>query len=167
MVLSVWFSLSSIVHLAALALWLGGMVFFLVVMGPAVRDIDARIAAGSLNQARTGFELGSWIAIGLLLLSGIANLFARAPLPAAALGEQYGILLAVKLFVFGAMVAHHCLQVFKHAPEIARLTAELPRSIDAWPEPLLSRWRRWFLLLKINSALAPIAVLLGVSLTEA
>ena len=163
--MSVWFSLSLIVHLAALALWLGGMVFFLVVMGPAVRDMDARIAAGSLNQARTGFEVASWIAIGLLLLTGIANLFARAPAQAPPLGEHYGILLAVKLFVFGATVAHHCLQFFKHAPEIARLTAELPRSfIDAWPEPLLSRWRRWFLLLKINAALGPIAVLLGSAL---
>jgi hypothetical protein len=31
---------------------------------------------------------------------------------------------------------------------------------------LLSQWRRWFLLLKINAALGPIVVLLGLALTQ-
>jgi hypothetical protein len=74
--------------------------------------------------------------------------------------------LSIKLFVFGAMIAHHCLQVFKYAPEIANLSAALPAGVSTWPEPLLAQWRRWFLLLKINSALGPIAVLLGLSLTQ-
>jgi putative copper export protein len=159
------YSLSLLVHLGALALWLGGIVFFLVVLGPAVRELEPKIAVTTLNQGRLGLETASWIAIGLLLLTGIFNLFVRIS-GGAALAESYGILLSIKLFVFGAMIAHHCLQVFKYAPHIAKLTSALPPAMPSWPEPLLSHWRRWFLLLKINSALGPIAVLLGLALTQ-
>ena len=154
------------VHLIALALWLGGMVFFLVVLGPAVQELEPRNAAKTLNQGRVGLETLSWIAIGLLLVTGIFNLQVRLAAAGASLSESYGIILGVKLFIFGAMVVHHCLQVFKYAPTIASLTAELPQNLSAWPEPLLSHWRRWFLLLKINAALGPIAVLMGLALVK-
>ena len=133
-------------------------------MGPATRDLEPRIAVAMLNRARVGLEISSWIAIGLLLVTGIANLLLRAPRGTIPLDESYGILLMIKLFVFGAMVAHHCLQVFKHSPEIVRLATDLDPRSGEWPEPLLSRWRRWFLLLKINAALGPLAVLLGLAL---
>lgn len=161
--MSSWFSLSLFVHLFALALWIGGAVFFLVVMAPAVRDFESRIGAAVLNQARAGFEKASWIAIGLVLVSGMTNLFLR--MTAGAPGESYGILLALKLIVFSAMIAHHCLQVFKYSPEIAKLTAELSTAANAWPESLLSSWRGWSRLLKMNAALGPIAVMLGLALT--
>jgi putative copper export protein len=160
------YSLSSLIHLIALALWLGGIVFFLVVLGPAVHELEPRIAVTTLNQGRLGLETASWIAIGLILLSGILNLVVRAPAAGAGLSESYGMLLGVKLFVFGAMVAHHCLQVFRYAPAIASLSSALPPAMPSWPEPLLSHWRRWFLLLKINAALGPIAVLLGLALAK-
>jgi copper resistance protein D len=161
-----WYALSLLIHLIALALWLGGIVFFLVVLGPAVQELEARIAVTTLNQGRLGLETASWVAIGLLLLTGIFNLLARAQTGGASMSESYGILLAIKLFVFGAMVAHHCLQVFKYAPAISGLIAQLPRDMTSWPEPLLLLWRRWFLLLKINAALAPIAVLFGLALAK-
>jgi putative copper export protein len=161
-----WNSLSLLIHLGALALWLGGIVFFLVVLGPAVRELEPAIAVRTLNQGRLGLETASWIAIGLLLMTGIFNLVARLPGKETALTESYGILLGIKLFVFGAMITHHCLQVFKYAPAIAKLSAALPPAMPSWPEPLLSHWRRWFLLLKINSALGPIAVLLGLALAQ-
>lgn len=158
-------SFSLLIHLIALALWLGGIVFFLVVLGPAVHELEPRIAVTTLNQGRLGLEIASWIAIGLLLMTGIFNLIARAP-AGAGLSESYGILLGIKLLVFSAMVGHHCLQVFKYAPAIARLTSALPQTLPSWPEPLLAHWRRWFLLLKINAALGPIAVLLGLALAK-
>lgn len=154
------------VHLIAIAMWLGGMVFFLVVSGPAVHELEPKIAIKTMNQARIGLETLTWIAIGLLLLTGIFNLLARLSASATVIGESFGIVLSVKLFLFGAMVLHHCLQVFKYAPAISGLTARLPQSLNAWPEPLLLQWRRWFLLLKINAALGPIAVLLGLNLIK-
>jgi uncharacterized membrane protein len=152
-------------HLVALALWLGGMVFFLVVLGPAVHEMESKLALETLDRGRIGLERISWIALGLLLATGIFNLVVRAQ-AATMPSEAWGILLSAKLFLFGAMVVHHCLQAFKYAPVISGLTAQLPQGLAAWPEPLLSHWRRWFLLLKINAALGPVAILLGLALTQ-
>ena len=164
--MATWYSLSLLIHLIALALWLGGMVFFLVVLGPAVHELEPRIAIMTLNQGRLRLEAVSWIAIGLLLLTGVLNLLARVPLAGAELGVSYLILFGIKLLIFAVMVVDHCLQVFRYAPKIAGETAQRPPATSFWPEPLLSYWRGWFLLLKINAALGPIAVLLGLALTQ-
>jgi len=162
--MNLWQSLSLLVHLIANALWLGGIVFFLVVAGPAVHELNAKIAIKTLNRCRIGLELISWTAIALLLLTGITNLILRHPTPASS--ESYFVLLGAKLFVFGAMAMHHGLQVFKYAPRIAAATAEIKPNGTEWPEPLLAHWRRWFLLLKINAGLGSIAVLLGLAIVK-
>jgi uncharacterized membrane protein len=161
-----WQTLSLMFHLIAVTLWIGVIVFFLVVLGPAVYELEPRIAIKTLNRGRIGLEIISWIAIAVLLLTGMFNLLARLSIMATPTSESYAIMLGVKLFFFGAMVVHHCLQVFKYAPAISSLTAQLPPTLDSWPEPLLSYWRRWFLLLKINAALGPIVVLLGLNLVH-
>jgi len=162
--MSAWYSISLMIHLIALALWLGGMVFFLVVLGPAVHELEPSIAIRTMNQGRIGLEMISWTAIGLLLVTGIVNLLIRTQATAAAPSGTYAVILGIKLFLFAAMIVHHVLQVFKYAPRIAALTAELAPNTRAWPDPLLSLWRRWFVLLKINAALAPVAVLFGLAL---
>lgn len=158
--------ISMLIHIIAVALWVGAMVFFLVVLGPSVNALEPRIAIQTLNRGRIGFELLSWIAIALLLLTGVFNLLQRLSISSVATGEFYSVILTIKLFVFGAMLAHHLLQTFRYAPAIARLTSELPELPDHWPEGLLGQWRRWFLLLKINAALGPIAILLGLNLVK-
>jgi len=164
--MTAWQTLSLALHLIAIALWLGGIVFFLVVVGPAVQQLEPKIAIKTMNQARIGLETMSWTAIGVLMLTGMVNLIARIQIPGPSLGEYYLYLLSAKLFLFLAMAVHHCLQVFKYAPSIANLTAQLPPNAISWPEPLLSRWRSWFLLLKLNAALGPVAVLLGLALLK-
>ena len=139
--MSTWYSLSLMLHLIAIALWLGGIVFFLVVSGPAVYELEPHIAIKTMNQGRIGLERISWTAIALLLLTGIVNLVLSTQTAAAPLGESYIILLGAKLFLFGAMALHHSLQVFKYAPRIAALTAEIKPTTTEWPEPLLSQWR--------------------------
>jgi putative copper export protein len=161
-----WYSISLLLHLVGIALWLGGIVFFLVVIGPAVHELEPMIAIKTMNQSRIGLELISWTAIALLLLTGGINLVLRIQTASLPTGESYTILLSTKLFLFGAMAMHHGLQVFKYAPRIAALTAELRPNTTEWPEPLLTNWRRWFLLLKINAGLGPVAVLLGLALLK-
>ena len=141
-------------------------MFFLVVLGPAVHELQPGVAIRTLNQGRMGLEAVSWTAIGFLLITGIINLILRQPTASPPQGEFYTITLSVKLFLFAAMLVHHCLQVFKYAPQIAALTAQMPSPTTAWPEPLLSHWRRWFFLLKINATLGPIATLLGLALIK-
>ena len=161
-----WYTSSLVVHLIAIALWLGGMVFFLVVIGPAVHELEPRIAIKTMNQARIGLEAMSWIAIALILLTGVFNLVTKIQIDTATLSTVYLYTLGAKVLLFVAMTVHHCLQVFKYAPRIASLTKQSPPAPATWPEPLLSSWQRWFLLLKLNAALGPIVVLLGLALVK-
>lgn len=161
-----WQALSLLLHLLALALWLGGIAFFLAAFGPALNDLKAGPAIRSLNQGRMAFEGVAWIGITLLMITGGVNLVLRSQVTGAHLGRTYMILLAVKLFLFVAMLVHHTLQVFKYGPKIAALSGEAPADSAAWPEPLRALWRRWFMLLKLNAGLGLVAMLLGVLLME-
>ena len=164
--MSSWHTLSLFFHLFGLALWLGGIAFFLVVFGPAVHNLQPGLGIRTLNHGRISLEAISWLGIALLLVSGITNLILRNQQLNAPQDNFYTIALALKLFLFVAMVLHHCLQVFKYGPKIESLTADLPAVTDSWPEPLLKHWRKWFLLLKINAALGPVVTLLGVALIK-
>jgi uncharacterized membrane protein len=161
-----WYTLSLFFHLVGLALWVGGIVFFLVVFAPAVHDLQPGAGIRTLNHGRISLEAISWVGIALLLMTGIINLILRNQESSTPQGNFYTIVLSVKLFLFVAMVFHHCLQVFKYGPKIASLTAQLTVTAS-WPEPLLTHWRKWFLLLKINAALGPVVTLLGVALIKA
>ncbi len=68
-------------HLIAIAMWLGAIVFFLAVSGPAVNELAPKLALKTMNRARIGLEAISWFAIALLLLTGIVNLLARFAMP--------------------------------------------------------------------------------------
>ena len=160
-----WQTLSLGLHLASLALWLGGMVFFLVVFGPAVNDLQPGVAIRILDHGRRNLEAVSWAGISVLLITGMVNLILRQT-SGTGTGQFYMIALSIKLLLFGAMVYHHALQVIKHAPAIAAMTgATLPDSLS-WPEPLRARWQKWFTLLKINATLGPIATLMGLVLLK-
>ena len=161
-----WHLLSLMLHLVALGLWLGGIVFFLIVFAPSVNELRSGVGIRVLNQGRIYFEALSWPAIAVLLITGIANLMLRYQITAGSLSRLYVIVLSIKLFLFLAMLVHHCLQAFKYGPKIASLTAQAPAEIGAWPEPLRSMWQRWFLLLKLNAGLAPIVTLLGLALIQ-
>ena len=74
------------------------------------------------------------------------------------------VILAVKLLLFIAMFGNHALQVFKYGPKITVLTNEIADGAAVWPEPLNSYWTKWFMLLKLNATLGPIATLFGLAL---
>jgi putative copper export protein len=161
-----WHSLSSLVHLVALSLWLGGVGFFLAAFSPAVNNLKPAAAMRAMNQGRVAFEGMAWIGIALLMVTGGVNLILRSEATGAHLGQTYMILLALKLFLFVAMLVHHTLQVYKYGPRIAALTHEVPRDASAWPEDLRGHWQRWFMLLKLNAGLGLAVILLGVLLME-
>jgi uncharacterized membrane protein len=161
-----WYMLSLTIHLVGLALWLGGIVFFLVVFGPAVNELPPSVGIRALNQGRISLEIVSWVAIGLLFLSGMFNLILRIQTIDVPPGQFYLIALSLKLLLFLAMLVHHCLQVLKYAPEIASLTAAVSGESPSWPEPLRALWQKWFTLLKINATLGPIVTLIGIALMK-
>jgi uncharacterized membrane protein len=161
-----WHALSGLAHLLAAALWLGGITFFLVVFAPAVHELKPGIGIRALNEGRKALEALSWAGIALIVVTGITNLILRNRISGGNLGQDYMIILSIKIVVFIAMLVHHSLQVFKYGPKILALTAQVSSDTSSWPEPLHSDWRKWFMLLKINAALGPVAILLGVALIK-
>ena len=161
-----WHALSLLLHLLALTLWLGGIGFFLVAFGPAVKGLSAGAAIRTLNQGRMAFEGVAWTGIILLMITGGVNLVLRSQESGAHLGSTYMVVLALKLFLFVAMLVHHTLQVFKYGPQIATLTEQAPADLAAWPEALSAHWQKWFMLLKLNAGLGLAVMLLGVLLME-
>ncbi len=81
---SVW------VHLVAVMLWLGGMLFLTVVLVPVLRGVDSRLRALLVDAAGVRFRTVGWICLGLLVLTGAVNVVykgysLRSPLLAAKL----------------------------------------------------------------------------------
>lgn len=152
-------------HLVSLALWIGGIYFFLFVFGPAVHRLAPGAGVRLLDRGRQSFQSLSWIAIQLLILTGVFNFVFRGLSVGFDFGQGYLMLLGLKLLLFLAMSLHHFLQAVKYGPPIGSLTAQTPEDIERWPEPLLSYWKKWFMLLKINAALGPIVLLLGLGLS--
>lgn len=111
-------------------------------------------------------EIFSWAAIAVLLITGILNFVLRIAITGFQPSTGYYSVLGVKLFLFLAMVFHHCLQAVKYGPKIVSLTAEARDEVETWPELLLSHWKKWFVLLKINAALGVILLLFGLALTR-
>lgn len=158
--LNLWF------HLSAVVLWIGAMAFFLFVFAPAVHTLSPAAAIQALDRGRRSVESLSWIAINLLALTGLGNLAVRGLESGFPSRGPYNWLLAIKIALFLAMLFHHCLQVFRYSPQIASLTARARHGSESWPDPLLAAWRKWFSLLKINAALGPVILLLGLALAS-
>jgi len=161
-----WQALSLLLHIVALALWLGGIGFFLVASVPAAHALAPGAGIRALNQGRIALDGVAWAGIALVMVTGVINLVLRSQATGAHLGQTYMILLALKLLLFVAMLAHHTLQVFKYGPRIAALSADAAPDAAQWPEALRAQWQKWFLLAKLNALLGLIATLLGVLLIK-
>ncbi len=63
-------------HVLATVTWLGGMLFIALVLVPITRQIEAAALRTHLVQAiGLRFRTVSWIALGVLVATGIANLW--------------------------------------------------------------------------------------------
>jgi hypothetical protein len=155
-------ALSSSLHLIAVGAWVGLMLFFLFVFGPAVRQLSPGAGIAALNRGRERFQTISSILIVAVLLTGFTSFATRAPRGANS-DSVFTWILGLKIFLFAAMSVHHALQAAKYSPQLIELTQTTPLP-QAWAEPLLSPWRRWFLLLKMNVALGTFTLLLGLFL---
>lgn len=159
-------SLNLWLHLISLSLWLGAIVFFLIVFAPAVHTLKSGTGIQVLDKGRRALHLLSWIAIIILLISGVGNFILRGAQSGFQFAPGYYAILGIKFFFVLAMILHQSLQSFKYASRIASLTGQTAPDVQAWPEPLLAHWQKWFVLLKINAALGVIVLVLGLALSK-
>ncbi len=66
------------VHVLAAIAWIGGMVFIALVLVPVVRGLkDPALRTRLVHESGVRFRTVGWVALGLLLVSGLGNLWLR------------------------------------------------------------------------------------------
>jgi uncharacterized membrane protein len=106
--LHVLYTTSVIVHILAACTWIGALVFFAFVVVPVVRRAEyASVRAQLVRSVGGRFRILGWVALGVLVASGISNLVLRgfgidAVSSAAFWRTEFGRTLAYKL-VFVAL----------------------------------------------------------------
>lgn len=126
------------VHVLAAFLWLGGMFFLAAVGAPVLRSVQpAELRARLFAELGRRFRAAGWIAIEVLVVTGLLNLhfvgllrWARLSDPAL-WASPYGHALAWKLAAVTAMVATSAVHDFVHGPRAARLAPGTPEALRA------------------------------------
>lgn len=68
-------------HVVAAMVWIGGMLFVALVLVPVLRGLpDPALRGRLMRDAGRRFRAVGWIALALLLASGLGNLWARPDL---------------------------------------------------------------------------------------
>ena len=154
------------VHVLAAMLWLGGMLFLGVVGAPVLRAVEPPALRQLLFQ-QLGLRARAmgWWAIGLLLVTGTANLHYRGWLHwSGVLGSadfwrtSTGHVLALKLGAVTAMLVVSAIHDFVLGPMAGRA---VPGSAAA-----LAHRRRAALLARVNALIGVLVVVAAVRLTR-
>ena len=161
-VLSVW------IHILAACLWIGGMLFLVLVLIPALRTLpDPRMRAELISVTGRRFRLVGWVTLAVLVITGWTNLYARGVRVAGLFDGAFwqvpfGQVLAWKLVFVLLILTLSVVHDFHVGPK----ASELASSRQASPEQAL-RWRRaatW--MGRLNLLLALVVAACGVMLAR-
>jgi putative copper export protein len=158
--LSVW------VHILAAAVWIGGMLFLVLVVVPWLRANARSDAASFLRETGRRFRNVGWACFAVLLVTGTFNLWARGVKPsdfgrAEWLLSSFGQAVLVKLAAFVLVLLVSAVHDFVVGPRATATIAADPRS----PRARIER-RRAALLGRSNIVLAFVLVAAGVMLVR-
>lgn len=161
-VVSVW------IHILAAATWVGGSIFLMIVLVPAMRDPALRDHGLDLiHRVGRRFLWVGWVCFALLIATGFFNLFVHGGSSWSLLGRRefwsssYGKVLAGKLLLVGVILILSAIHDFVLGPLAAKASAENPGSLGAGHLRLAVRWAGRF-----NLLLGLIVIGLGVTLVR-
>lgn len=103
------YRISVFLHVAAACCWVGGLLFFALVLVPVLRGSPDPKTGALVRMVGLRFRLVGWLSVGVLVITGLLNLAYRVPL--AVLAEplfwlsDFGKLLALKLGLVTLMLA--------------------------------------------------------------
>ena len=64
------------VHVLSVIIWVGGMLFIALILVPTVRALgDAPLRARLIRDSGRRFRAVAWVALGVLILTGLLNLW--------------------------------------------------------------------------------------------
>lgn len=126
------------IHLLAAMLWLGGMFFLAAVGAPVLRKVEPpSLRAELFRRLGEQFRRVGWSAIGVLLITGVVNLYFRGLLRTevwtspAFWGTSLGVALAWKLTAVVVMIGISAFHDFIAGPAAMRLEPGSPESVAA------------------------------------
>lgn len=162
-----WYVLSVWLHIVAATLWVGGMLFLVLVLVPALKTLpDRQLAVQLVRDTGRRFRLVGWVTLGVLVATGLTNLWARGirwdilRTPDFWQGT-FGAVLAFKVGTVLLILAMSALHDFLLGPRASAALRANPESPDALR---LRRLATWFG--RINLLLALVVVACGVMLVR-
>lgn len=161
------YQLSVFVHILGAIVWIGGMLFLALVAVPALRPLPGPERGRLLGRLGERFRLVGWVAIALLLATGVANsAFRGVTWESVASGRlfesRFGQLLAIKLGLVIAMLILSLVHDFIIGPAGVR-ALEQPAA-GAAEVARLRRQASW--LARLNLLLGLVVVGLAVALVR-
>jgi copper resistance protein D len=124
------YQLNVTLHVLAALFWLGGMLFLGLVGAPVLRRVEPpELRARLFHELGVRFRAVGWIAIAVLVLTGVFNLALRGMLSIEVLGSaafwqsRYGQALAWKLGLVTLMVALAAWHDFALGPRSTKVAA--------------------------------------------
>ena len=153
------FFVSVTLHLLAAMLWLGGTFFLAIVGAPVLRRVEpASLRSELFRRMGVRFRAVGWIAIVVLIVTGLLNLGLRGMLDVETLGSasfwqgRYGRTLAWKLAIVASMISLAAVHDFVLGPRASRIAPGSPEA------PVARRRAAWLARLNAGLGIALVAV---------
>jgi len=129
------------IHVLSAFYWVGGMLFLALVFVPVYRaESNQPQAYGFFQKVARRFRKGGWIAILLLLISGVMLLSQHISLKKPV--QEWPAVLQTKLCVVALLVALAALHDLFVGPRIGVLRKK-PRDAFTWGERMVFRLSPW------------------------
>lgn len=125
------YSVLAALHLLAALLWLGGLLFLGAVGAPVLRTLEPAVRARLFEALGVRFRTIAWVAIGVLVATGLAMVSRLGVLstPDLLWTTSFGRALVLKWSVVAVMLVISALHDFKYGP--AARASERARRLSA------------------------------------
>lgn len=160
--------LNLFLHILAALIWVGGLFFVVLVLRPVISKIESReLQANLFDQIGRRFRYVGWIALGILVITGLLNLHFRGigmdQFSSATFWQsEWGTFLAIKILLVAVVLTLSYLHDFRLAPALTQKLQE-----PSVPETELGSLRKtvsW--LARINGALVIVIIALAMLLAR-
>lgn len=156
------------VHLVAALVWIGGMLFVAFVLVPVLRREPSHLRTALLDRVGRRFRSVGWLALGILLVTGVWNLRNRGlPWDIILSGDlfagRFGRILLVKLLLVLMTLVLSGVHDWVLGPASTRLAQQDSPDVQARAERL-RRGASW--VARLNALVALAIVFLAVALVR-
>ncbi len=157
------------VHIIAAIVWVGGMLFLPLVLVPIVRREEPQTRAALMSSVGYRFRTVGWIAIGVLLVTGVWNLRNRhisweTTFSADLFSGAWGHILGAKLGLVAVLLLLSVFHDFILGPRSTRLAQQRDAAGTPQRAERLRRQASW--IGRVNAMLALAIIFFAVALVR-